>query len=172
MSRNTYHFVTHWRVEGTTEAVFDLLDNPPDLVRWWPSVYLEVEQVQAAGAGGTGSVYRLFTKGWLPYRLRWTFRVTEKVRPTRMALEAWGDFVGRGGWTFRQNGPVVDITYDWNIAAEKPLLKHLSWLFKPVFEANHRWAMNQGERSLRRELARQRAAMAPVGTSSTRMTAG
>jgi hypothetical protein len=155
---NTYHFVTHWRVEGTAEAVYDLLDNPPDLVRWWPSVYLAVEELPAdAAADGTGRVYRLFTKGWLPYRLRWTFRVTEKVRPTRMALEAWGDFVGRGVWTIRQEGSEVDITYDWDIVTEKPLLKRLSWLFRPMFEANHRWAMHEGEISLRRELARQQA---------------
>ncbi len=33
----------------------------------------------------------------------------------------------------------------------------LSFLLRPVFEANHRWAMAQGETSLKLELARRRA---------------
>ncbi len=37
------------------------------------------------------------------------------------------------------------------------LLRNLSFLVKPVFEANHRWAMAQGEASLKLELARRRA---------------
>jgi hypothetical protein len=32
-------------------------------------------------------------------------------------------------------------------------LRYLSFLFKPFFSANHRWAMARGEESLRRELA-------------------
>jgi len=52
----------------------------------------------------------------------------------------------------------VNLTYDWRIRAEKPLLRWLSPLLKPLFAANHRWAMAQGERSLARELARRAAA--------------
>ena len=70
---------------------------------------------------------------------------------------ASGDFDGRGVWTFEQDGAFVDITYDWRLSAEKPLLRNLSFLLKPLFEANHRWAMAQGEESLKLELARRRA---------------
>ena len=69
---------------------------------------------------------------------------------------AWGDFDGTGRWTFEQDGAFVNITYDWNIRAEKPLLRYLSFLMKPIFAANHRWAMAQGEACLRQELARLR----------------
>jgi hypothetical protein len=41
-------------------------------------------------------------------------------------------------WTFVQDGPFVDVTYDWRLRVEKPLLKRLSFLLKPLFEANHR----------------------------------
>jgi hypothetical protein len=53
---------------------------------------------------------------------------------------------------------LVDIAFDWRIHAEKPLLKRLSFVFKPIFEANHRWAMARGEECLVRELARRRSA--------------
>ena len=45
------------------------------------------------------------------------------------------------------------MTYDWKIRADKPLLRYLSFLLKPIFSANHRWAMAQGEKALRAELA-------------------
>lgn len=158
MASNDYHFITHWRVEGDIKEVADILGNGPDLVRWWPSVYLNAEELEPGDAAGVGRVISLYTKGWLPYTLRWQFRVTESRYPHGFTLEAWGDFDGRGIWTLAQDGPWVDITYDWKIRAEKPLLRYFSFLMKPIFGANHRWAMAQGEESLELELARRHAA--------------
>lgn len=158
MASNEYHFITHWRVASTVEEITQILRNPADLMRWWPSVYLDVQEVEPGDAQGLGKVVGLYTKGWLPYTLRWQFRVIEVNHPYGFALEAWGDFVGRGIWTFAQDGDWVNITYDWKINAEKPLLRYLSFLMKPIFSANHRWAMARGEESLRLELARRRAA--------------
>ena len=41
--------------------------------------------------------------------------------------------------------------------AEKGILKRLSLVMKPIFKANHHWAMARGEVSLKRELARRHA---------------
>lgn len=158
MSSNEYSFTTRWRVQSTVEEVSDILGNAPDLMRWWPSVYLDVRQLEPGDERGVGRVIDLYTKGWLPYTLRWQFRVTQSRYPYGFALEAWGDFVGRGVWTFAPDGDWVTITYDWNIVADKPLLKSLSFLMKPIFAANHHWAMRMGEQSLQRELARRHAA--------------
>ncbi len=158
MADNDYHFITTWRMDGTTiSEVKEVLGNADDLVRWWPSVYLKVETTEQGDADGIGKVVSLYTKGWLPYTLRWSFRVTE-VTATGFSLEAWGDFVGRGIWTFGQDGDAVVITYDWKVRADKPMLRRFSGLFKPVFSANHHWAMKRGEESLRLELKRRRAA--------------
>lgn len=175
MASNEYYFISHWRVQGTAREVFEILANAPDLTRWWPSVYLDVQQVQPGDSHGVGKVVSLYTKGWLPYTLRWQFRVTEANPPYGFSLEAWGDFVGRGVWTFEQTGEWLNITYDWRIRADKPLLRSLSFIFKPIFAANHRWAMAKGEESLRLELARRRARTAeeralipaPPGPTST-----
>ncbi len=154
---HAYEFLSRWRVEGTCGEVADVLGDPLALAEWWPSVYLQVEELRPPDAQGVGRRVRLRTKGWLPYTLRWEFEVVESRYPYGFTLIAIGDFEGRGDWTFEQNGAYVDITYDWRISAEKPLLKHLSFVLKPVFEANHRWAMAQGEESLKLELARRRA---------------
>ena len=45
----------------------------------------------------------------------------------------------------------------WRRRADKPLLAALSFLMKPLFAANQRWAMARGEESLKLELARRRA---------------
>jgi len=156
MSSNDYHFITHWRVKSTIEEVADILDNATDLVRWWPAVYLDVQVLQPGDEQGLGKVVSLYTKGWLPYTLRWQFRVTE-VRADGFTLEAWGDFDGRGIWTYEQDGSWVNVTYDWKILAEKPLLRNFSFIMKPIFSANHRWAMAKGEESLVLELARRHA---------------
>jgi hypothetical protein len=155
---NQYAFLTRWRVEGTCGEVADILSDPLDLPRWWPAVYLGVEELAAGDANGLGRRIRLHTKGWLPYTLTWEFTIVESRYPYGSTLVAHGDFNGRGVWLFEQDGAFVDITYDWRLSAEKPLLRNLSFLMKPVFEANHTWAMRQGEESLKLELARRRAA--------------
>ena len=157
MPSNEYHFVTRWRVRGTVNEVADILKKATDLPRWWPAVYLEAQELEPGDSEGVGKVVSLYTKGWLPYTLRWQFRVTESRYPYGFSLEAFGDFEGRGVWTFAQDGPEVNITYDWRIRADKPLLKSLSFLLKPIFSANHQWAMARGEESLRLELARRHA---------------
>jgi hypothetical protein len=157
LSANEYQFVTNWRVEGTCGEVADVLGDPLSLPRWWPSVYLEVAELRPPGADGLGRRVSLLTKGWLPYTLRWEFEVVESRYPAGFTIVANGDFEGVGVWTFVQDGPFVDVQYDWRIRAEKPILRTLSFLLKPAFSANHRWAMERGRESLALELARRRA---------------
>lgn len=166
MAAHDYHFVTTWEIPAPIGEIVDVLGDAADLPRWWPAVYLDVAVLEAGDERGIGRVVSLFTKGWLPYTLRWRFRVTE-VSETGFAIEAFGDFVGRGVWTFEAlrdpdaNGrPLTRVTYDWRIAAEKVLLRRLSFVMKPIFGRNHQWAMEQGRRSLLLEIARRRAVAA------------
>ncbi len=157
MPDNQYHFLTRWRVDGTCGEVADVLGDPLALARWWPSVYLQVDELEPPNAQGLGRRVTLHTRGWLPYTIRWEFEVVESEYPHGFTIVARGDFDGRGVWRFEQDGGFVAITYDWRVRAEKPLLRNLSFVLKPLFEANHRWAMARGETSLRLELARRRA---------------
>ena len=164
---NDYHFITTWQVEGTCAEVSDVLADPLDLPRWWPAVYLSVEE--EVPADGSPKVVHLLTKGWLPYTLRWNFTVTESTPPTGFKLVAHGDFEGTGVWTLHQDGDFVEVTYDWRIAAEKPLLRYGSFALRPFFAANHRWAMARGQESLELELRRRRGEKdvpAPPGVKS------
>lgn len=156
MPANEYHFVSRWRVEGTPDEVYAILDEPRDLPSWWPSVYLAVTELPPDLSRGSGRIFELHTKGWLPYTLTWRMRRVESHPPHGFSLEAWGDFVGRGVWTMVADGAWCDVTYDWRIRADKPLLRVLSFALKPIFSANHHWAMARGEESLRLALAHRR----------------
>jgi hypothetical protein len=117
--------------------------------------------VESGDERGIGKVMRVETRGHLPYTLRWSFRVTENRAPYGYSIEAWGDMVGQGVWTFERDGDATQVTYDWRVRTEKPLLKLLSPILKPVFKANHDRVMADGERALRAELERRRAAAGP-----------
>ena len=164
MPANEYHFITTWHIPATPEEISEILGDAAGLARWWPSVYLAVEVLQAGGLEGVGRVVDLYTKGWLPYTLRWQFTVTESDAPRGFRIEANGDFVGRGIWSLTPEraaddpmGPLTSVTYDWKILAEKGVLKTFSAVMKPIFGANHRWAMARGEESLLLEVRRRNA---------------
>lgn len=154
MNFSAYHFITRWQIPGNCETIFDILAEPLELVRWWPEVYLDVQEIDPTEPEGLGKRFDLYTKGWLPYTLRWQLMTTRVERPVYLGLSAMGDFEGTGLWTLTQRGEMVDVEYDWRIEANKPLLRFLSPILKPVFAANHRWAMAKGETALEREVER------------------
>lgn len=163
MDSADYAFRTVWRVAGTPEEVVAVLGDAMALPQWWPAVYLSAEPLPAPAdqpASIPGSV-RLHTKGWLPYTLRWTVTGTEPVTTRGFAIAAAGDLNGTGRWTFEPDGPETVISFDWCVSAAKPLLRRLGWLMKPVFAANHRWAMASGRESLALELRRRRRSETP-----------
>lgn len=157
MSDNDYHFIDHWRVQGDVKEVADILEDALSLPRWWGSVYFDVKQIEPGGERGIGKLISLHAGGWLPYTLRINFRTVESRYPHGFAMEATGDLEDRGVWTFEQDGSFVNVTYDWTIRANKPIIEKLSFLLKPIFRSNHHWTMKRGEESLRLELLRRRA---------------
>ena len=61
------------------------------VARWWPSLYRRVE-VHERDEQGRGRVIEAETKGFLPYVLRWQFRIAAAERPHTFTIEAWGDY--------------------------------------------------------------------------------
>ncbi|MEZ4828902.1 MAG: polyketide cyclase [Bacteroidia bacterium] len=153
-----YHFITNWEIEASKEEVAAILDRPMDLPVWWPSVYLGIKK-ETSAEGIT--YYHLFTKGWLPYTLRWKFRQTVNQLPDYLELSAEGDFNGYGKWTLVQDGSIARITYDWEILADKIIFRLFSFVLRPLFSYNHHWAMKKGLESLKLEIERVRKNIPP-----------
>jgi hypothetical protein len=154
MPANDYQFVTRWRLPGTPEQISELLGDTETIVRIWPSLYTRATVVEAGGEHGVGRVVNVETRGHLPYILRWSFRIAESRHPYGYSIEAWGDMVGTGAWTFEPDGDTTRVTYVWRVRTEKLLLKLLSPVLKPLFKSNHDRVMADGEVALRAELFR------------------
>lgn len=152
MATNDYQFLTIWEISAPAESVFQLIESPVEYPRWWPEVWLAVKELDPGDANKIGSRFLLHTKGRLPYTLRWESQTIEKQYPHRLVLKATGDFDGQGIWTISHSESGTRVEYDWRLRAEKPLLKKLSFLMKPLFRWNHHWAMAKGLEGLCREL--------------------
>ena len=107
------------------QLVTHISKDGKDYVRWRPDVYLEVEHIPSDDPNGIGDQVELLTKGWLPYRLRWTARAMRRERPHTIAIAAAGDFNGRGIWQLAQQGKECFIAFDWRLRADKGLLRWL-----------------------------------------------
>ena len=110
---NQYKFLTQWRLKAGIDEVSEILDDPLGLARWWPSVYLEVSELEPGDpVTHVGRYIELYTKGWLPYTLIWTAEVVKFQPPTFFEIKASGDFVGRGVWNLKQNGAITDVRFE------------------------------------------------------------
>jgi hypothetical protein len=115
-------------------------------------VYRTARVIEPGGEHGLGRVVAVTTKGFLPYTLRWTYRVTQVDYPHTSTIVASGDLEGDGHWEFVQNGDYVDITYEWSVRANYPLIRRFHKLLAPLFAANHNYTMRDGLRGLRKQL--------------------
>lgn len=157
MPANEYAFLTEWRVDAPRDLIFEILKEGKDYPRWWPDVYLRADYEPSGRADKAGDRVHFLTKGWLPYRLRWTAEVVRHAWPDSIEIKATGDFVGRGIWLLETEGQGTHVAFDWRLRADKPLLRWLSPIFKPIFEWNHGWAMARGYESLCREAERRKS---------------
>ena len=158
MPTHEYHFVTEWQFNAPIELVFSIIEKGEEFQRWWPDVYLSTRAEKMGRADRIGDKLHLHTRGWLPYPLRWTAELVSIEAPRAMEIKATGDFVGRGQWTLTKQGSGTHVRFDWHILAEKPILRYLSFMLKPIFAWNHRWAMERGYIRFQEEIARLSAA--------------
>jgi hypothetical protein len=164
MAPPDYHVTTTWEVEAGMQEVAAILREPASLARWWPAAFLAVEP--AVGPDGRqGSAGWVWSKGWLPYTLRFGFDVTELPGEPGVMVRVAGDFEGCCVCTVTARGSRLDVVFDWKVRVHKPVIRRWSWLLRPVFVANHLWVMARGLESFRLELARRRAEAGPGGTA-------
>lgn len=151
-----FDLTSDWHVAATIEEVSDVLSDAERLPDWWGDVYLSVAVIDPGDAQGLGRRVAVHSRGKLPYTLRWQAQLVEDHRPRSWVIEATGDLAGRGQWVLTQKGDKAHVHYDWHVVVEKPLLKLFAPLLKPVFAANHRWAMAKGCTGLAAEISRRR----------------
>jgi uncharacterized protein YndB with AHSA1/START domain len=150
-----YRFLDHWVVPYPIEEVYDAVGEPLAYPEWWHDVFLAAE-----GDGGPpepGKRITVRARGFLPYRLRFTMECVAAERPTRIRSLLTGDFEGSGEWRLRVDDDVTHAELDWRPAVNKPLVRGLTPLLRPLFRANHTWTMERGQERILERLAKSSA---------------
>jgi uncharacterized protein YndB with AHSA1/START domain len=136
-----YVFADEWVVEAPQEAVFAALADARTYPEWWKPVYIEVEGNSEPASGCTT---RQHFKGRLPYTLRTTSEIVAFEPPNSFSVRVVGDLTGSGTWTLTpQEGGRVHVRFDWTVFADRPLLRYLTPVLRPIFRYNHNWSVRR-----------------------------
>ncbi len=133
-----YVFVDEWDVAAPREAVFAAIADARTYPEWWRPVYLDVD---ADGPAELGKEARQHFKGRLPYHLHTRSRVVALDAPRTVTAEVDGDLRGRGTWTLTPTATGTHVRFDWQVHADRRLLRALTPVLRPVFRWNHNWAI-------------------------------
>jgi hypothetical protein len=157
MTTQRYDFLTKWRFDDAKiEEVADIIADTALLPSWWPELFRTVTIVKPGTGHGLGQIAACTCKARLPYTLRFTYTCVEDRYPHGSKIESSGDLNGRGEWKMSERAGGVDVEYAWQVDLEKPILRFLSPLLRPLLAGNHEWSMRKGEDGLRREIVRRR----------------
>jgi len=90
--------------------------------------------------------------------VRFGLEVIEAERPTRILSRLSGDFTGTGEWRLTETDQGTEALLDWHPLVQKPLIRFLTPVLRPLFRANHNWAMRRGQEAIVPYLQQRRAA--------------
>ena len=136
-----YVFVDEWDVDAPQEVVYDVIADARTYPAWWKPVYLAVE--------GDERVTQHRFKGRLPYTLEMRAEMVREERPRQFEVAVDGDLRGKGIWTFTPAGDGrTHVRWDWIVFADRPLLRSLTPVLRPLFRWNHNWAVARAREGL------------------------
>ena len=136
-----YVFLDEWDVDAPVEEVFNALADASTYPEWWKPVYIEVE---TDGPPEVGRRSEQHFKGRLPYTLRTTSEIVRCEPPRELEVSVIGDLTGRGVWTLSDEpGGKVHVRFDWRVIADRPVLRYLTPILRPVFRWNHNWSVKR-----------------------------
>ena len=142
-----YRFLDRWLVPAPIERVYDTLGDVAGYGRWWTDFVIEATGDE--GEPRPGKRNRLLVKAYLPYKVRFGMEVLEAEKPRRILSRLSGDFDGTGEWRLTETAEGTEAVLDWRPQVNKPLIRYLTPLLRPLFRSNHVWAMKRGERQIR-----------------------
>ena len=153
-----YVFVDEWDVAAPQQAVYDALADARTYPQWWTPVYIDVE---ADGPPALGRESRQHFKGRLPYHLHTRSTITRLEPPCVVQGDVEGDLRGRATWTLTPAGGGTHVRFDWRVFADRPLLRTLTPVLRPLFRWNHNWAIARAVDGLEPYARRTAPAIAP-----------
>jgi uncharacterized protein YndB with AHSA1/START domain len=141
-----YVFLDEWDVDAPQEVVFAALADARTYPDWWRPVYIDVEGDCEPAPGCTTKQH---FKGKLPYTLNTTSEIVAFDPPRSFEVRVVGDLSGKGVWTLApKDDGRVHVRFDWTVYADRPLLRILTPVARPVFRWNHNWSAARAKEGL------------------------
>lgn len=159
MAAHVFKFDESWNIpRATVEEVYGVLARGELLPQWWKGVYLEAERLTPGDNPEVGGKLRAKVRGFLPFTLNFVVEATELDAPRKVAVRTCGDLDGAWSATLTQREDGVHVALLFEVRIDRPGMRFLAPLLRPLFALNHYWTTPRGERGLREFLAERRAA--------------
>jgi hypothetical protein len=149
-----------WAIDASIRELLAVVRDPLSLASWWSAVFLRVELIEPGGSDLVGLAVRFHSKGFLPHTFQCTARISRADPRGALIIETWGDFEGTGTIETRRTASGLSIGIVWRVRVRQPYIRPFLRLLRPVFAANHRWAMRRGREGLEAEIRRRRQGVA------------
>jgi hypothetical protein len=139
---NFYSFRSEWTLDCPPAEAFEMLREVPEFTNWWP----EVKEASPLG----GDRFSMRARALLPYDLEFVGeRCIEDPERGVLEMAMTGDLEGFSRFTIEAAGDGSRIVFEEQVIANKPLLRRLAVVARPVFSANHWIMMYRGQTGLR-----------------------
>ena len=141
--------ISRWRLQDSPAAVWQLLTD----IDVWPLWWHAARCTQRAASSPLGDVAELNWRSALPCAVGLRIKTVVAERPHRIECHAQGDLQGVGTWLLEPaDGGWVDVTYRWEVRLDRPWMRLLSILLRPLFEWNHFTVMRAAADGMGRRL--------------------
>ncbi len=148
-----YHFEDVWTIPAPIDTAWRLIDDVAGWPRWWPD-YRHVERVSTEVEHGVGVRWHARVRANLPYTLDFEFTVLEHEPPHYVKTHVEGFFTGEIDWLLEPAAGGTVMTLREDTETRWPLINLIARLGgRRLLEANHRWAMQRGEKGMQAILA-------------------
>lgn len=144
--------VSRWHIAAPVQTVWAALADPQGWPHWWPHVR-SVRLLRGGNADDIGSLRRIEWGSALGYGITLDVSTTRIVKSREIEGHARGDLEGVGLWRIEADGDVTRVTYRWAVSLQRPWMRRLLPLLRPVFAWNHHAVMRAGARGLARHLS-------------------
>jgi hypothetical protein len=150
---NVYEFSEQWHIKNVNPAdVCDILADMRLLPEWWRGVYLEAKPIDW-DTPRVGNRTQVMARGFLPMRHRCVLELS-RWSPNLVEFRTYGDLEGVWTGVLSAQGADTRVDVEWRVIANKPIVRLLSPLLRPLFEMNHKWTNARAEVGMRNFVSR------------------
>lgn len=151
--KHRFILISRWHLTCGIDAAWARISVIRRWPQWWPNVARVDIEGEAGDTPRAGSAAWVHWKTRLGYGLRLRVIATGVMAPCELEGRAEGDLQGRGLWLLEpQADHSVVITYRWDVHLNKPWMRFLAPVLRPVFAWNHFDAMRACARAMAHDI--------------------